>query len=212
VARDLKDLRQQHQSQETVMEDSNNHGRRVPPPFRNNRDHAASAGRTAYPQRAMPNDVTRPYGATPSIGNPTPRPETPNRTGTPGPTPATMPTQRPGSTPQPPTEQPRPNPPRPVSQQRAGSGLNQGEGDKASARVYEQHLHAFIVSGQVAPAARDAANAVDGPEAAELRAAEAAGKRRAKLSMLDRVKGIVRHAAELVTDKVKHLREHDRKN
>ena len=191
------------------MDDNDqNSGRKIPPPFRRNP--------SAYPQRALPTDTTRPYGATPSSGAPTPRPETPSRVGTPGPTPATMPTQRPGSTAPAPVEQPRPHPARPVPQQRASAGpvagMNQGEGDKASARVYEEHLHAFIVSGQVEPAARSAAAAVDGPEGAELRAAEAAGKQPATLSMMDRVKGIARHVVELVGDKLRSRRAPHDKN
>jgi hypothetical protein len=93
---------------------------------------------------------------------------------------------------QPPGERPqhRHRPAAPIKQ--AGPA-NQGEGDRVSARVYEDHLHDFISTGQVERAARDAARAVDGPERDELHAAEERGKQPARLSLLDRVSGLVRH-------------------
>jgi hypothetical protein len=136
---------------------------------------------------------------------PQPRPEVPGRPadparGAPG-TPATMPTQRPGSTPSQPTEQPRPHPPRPVPRSTATAGVNQGEGDRASARIYAEHVHQFVESGGVEPAARDAARAVDGPEGARLRAAEDEGKRPARMSLLDRAKGALRRVVEVIRER-----------
>jgi|JI10StandDraft_1071094.scaffolds.fasta_scaffold32570_4 hypothetical protein len=58
----------------------------------------------------------------------------------------------------------------------AAEDQNQGEGNRTAARAYNADLRHFIDDGRVAPAARSAAAAVDGPEAAGLRAAEAAGK------------------------------------
>lgn len=56
---------------------------------------------------------------------------------------------------------------------------NQGEGDKASARHYNEAQHQFARSGKVEQAARDAAPR-DAGDAQEMQRAEAAGKARAK--------------------------------
>jgi hypothetical protein len=69
---------------------------------------------------------------------------------------------------------------------------NQGEGDRVSARRYDSNVESFIREGRVGAAARDAARAVDSDEGPSLRAAEAAGKSRAKMSRLDAIKGIAR--------------------
>lgn len=53
---------------------------------------------------------------------------------------------------------------------------NQGEGDRRSARAYNEHVRDFIEDDRVEPAARSAAIAVEGPEGAQLREAEEAGK------------------------------------
>ena len=47
-------------------------------------------------------------------------------------------------------------------------GKNQGEGDYESARKYDAEQEAFAKSGKVQPAAQEAAEALDGPEGAEL--------------------------------------------
>ena len=47
-------------------------------------------------------------------------------------------------------------------------GKNQGEGDYESARKYDAEQEAFAKSGKVQPAAHEAAEALDGPEGAEL--------------------------------------------
>lgn len=52
----------------------------------------------------------------------------------------------------------------------------QGEGDYRAARSYDEQLREFIHDGRVEPAARAAANAVDGPEGPSLRAAEEQAK------------------------------------
>ena len=142
-------------------------------------------------------------------GTPNPRPETtPQRMpGTPGQAPATMPTQQPGRLePSGPPEQPRPHPPRPVPQQKLGghTGVNepnQGEGDRVSARRYEDNLRAYIAGGYVSSAARDAERAVEGDEAGSLRAAEAAGKRPAEVSLVDRAKGLYRRVVQLIKER-----------
>lgn len=69
---------------------------------------------------------------------------------------------------------------------------NQGEGDRASARKYDSNVESFIREGRVGAAARDAARAVDSDEGPSLRAAEEAGKSRAKMSRMDTVKSIAR--------------------
>jgi len=57
---------------------------------------------------------------------------------------------------------------------------NEGEGNHAAAKQYNDAQKSFAQSGKVGPAAKDAARAVDGPEAAELRKAEEIGKRHAR--------------------------------
>ena len=57
--------------------------------------------------------------------------------------------------------------------------------------AYNENAHEFAESGRVGPAARDARNAVDGSEAADLHAAEEAGKARMKLSPTDQARAIL---------------------
>ncbi len=56
---------------------------------------------------------------------------------------------------------------------------NEGEGNKTAAREYNEAQRRFVSGGNVEPAARDAEQALDGPEQEELREAEAIGKSRA---------------------------------
>ena len=53
---------------------------------------------------------------------------------------------------------------------------NEGEGNRTAARAYDAEQQAFAKSGKVDAAARDAAQAREGAERAELDRAEAAGK------------------------------------
>jgi hypothetical protein len=53
---------------------------------------------------------------------------------------------------------------------------NEGEGNRTAARAYDADQRAFVRSGKVDEAARDAAEARRGAEKAELDRAEAAGK------------------------------------
>jgi hypothetical protein len=53
---------------------------------------------------------------------------------------------------------------------------NEGEGNHTAAREYNKAQQDFAKSGKVDQAAKDAARAVDGPEAADLKKAEAIGK------------------------------------
>lgn len=69
---------------------------------------------------------------------------------------------------------------------------NEGEGSRSAARRYQDKLKSFIDEGRVGAAARDAARAVDSDEGPSLRAAEEAGKSRAKVSRVDQVKSIAR--------------------
>jgi hypothetical protein len=59
-------------------------------------------------------------------------------------------------------------------------GGNQGEGNAAAARVYNDRTREFAQSGPVDEKAREAAEALKGPEGEELRKAEAEGRRHAK--------------------------------
>lgn len=69
---------------------------------------------------------------------------------------------------------------------------NEGEGSRTAARSYQEKLQSFIAEGRVGAAARDAANAVDGPEGPELRAAEEAGKAPARTSRIQQLKSVAR--------------------
>ena len=55
---------------------------------------------------------------------------------------------------------------------------NQGEGDREADRRYRESARQFVDEGHVSSAAKAARSALDGPEAASLRAAEQAGKAR----------------------------------
>ena len=57
-----------------------------------------------------------------------------------------------------------------------GSQANEGEGNRTAARAYNKGVRDFEKTGQVEKKAREAADALDGPEGAELRKAEEAGK------------------------------------
>lgn len=57
---------------------------------------------------------------------------------------------------------------------------NEGEGNRTAARAYNQDQQAFVEKGGVEPAAEEARKAVEGDERAELDAARAEAKSRAK--------------------------------
>jgi hypothetical protein len=78
------------------------------------------------------------------------------------------------------------------------SDENQGEGDRISARRYNDHVREFVVYGDVGRAASDARDAVESSEAPELAAAEKAGKAPARLTRIERARALanrIRHAA-----------------
>jgi hypothetical protein len=56
----------------------------------------------------------------------------------------------------------------------------EGEGNYTAARKYDRDQKQFAESGRVEKAARDAAQAVQGPEREQLRRAEQAGRSHAK--------------------------------
>ena len=56
-------------------------------------------------------------------------------------------------------------------------GKVEGEGSYTASRAYNEGVKRTVESGKVEGAARDAAEATKGPEAEELRKAEAEGKR-----------------------------------
>ena len=56
------------------------------------------------------------------------------------------------------------------------SQANEGEGNRTAAKAYNKGVQDFEKTGQVEKKAREAADALDGPEAAELRKAEEVGK------------------------------------
>jgi len=68
----------------------------------------------------------------------------------------------------------------PARKASANASRNEGEGNKTAARHYNQAQRRFVASGKVAAAARSARSAVDGPEGAELRKAEAVGRSKAR--------------------------------
>jgi hypothetical protein len=53
----------------------------------------------------------------------------------------------------------------------------EGEGSYTATRAYNKHTQETVRSGTVEQKAQDAAKAVEGPEAAELKRAEEAGKK-----------------------------------
>jgi hypothetical protein len=57
-----------------------------------------------------------------------------------------------------------------------GTQANEGEGNRTAAKAYNKGVQDFEKTGQVEKKAREAADALDGPEAAELKKAEEAGK------------------------------------
>jgi hypothetical protein len=57
---------------------------------------------------------------------------------------------------------------------------NEGEGNRTATRAYDKHTRDFVATGQVADKAREAADALDGPEGRDLKRAEARGKAHAK--------------------------------
>ena len=57
--------------------------------------------------------------------------------------------------------------------------VNEGEGNKTAAREYNDAQRRFVESGQVEKKAREAEQALDGPEGPALRNAEAIGKSQA---------------------------------
>ena len=63
-------------------------------------------------------------------------------------------------------------------------GINAGN-------AYNENAHEFANSGRVEGAARDARSAVEGGEAADLHAAEEAGKARSRLSPTDQARAIL---------------------
>ncbi len=56
------------------------------------------------------------------------------------------------------------------------SQANEGEGNRTAAKAYNKGVQDFEKTGQVDKKAHEAADALDGPEAAELRKAEEIGK------------------------------------
>ena len=58
----------------------------------------------------------------------------------------------------------------------SGGSANEGEGSQTGARNYNARTKKFVKSGQVDAKAREAEDALNGPEAADLRAAEEIGK------------------------------------
>lgn len=57
---------------------------------------------------------------------------------------------------------------------------NEGEGSRTAAKKYDQDAQRFAESGKVEEKAREAREAIDGPEGAELAQAEAEGKQHSK--------------------------------
>lgn len=60
------------------------------------------------------------------------------------------------------------------------SNKNQGEGNREAAREYNKNAEETAKSGDVAEKAEEARDALDGPQAEELKKAEDAGKSKAK--------------------------------
>ncbi len=70
-----------------------------------------------------------------------------------------------------------------ADQRNPGSGngqRNEGEGNYTAARQFDEAQQRFAKSGQVEQKAKDALEAIDGPEGEDLRKAEKVGKAHAK--------------------------------
>ena len=67
--------------------------------------------------------------------------------------------------------------PRDVTHDSAAEDANEGEGNKSADRRYREGVGRTVKSGQVDKKAKEAARAMDGAEADELRRAEAEGKK-----------------------------------
>lgn len=68
---------------------------------------------------------------------------------------------------------------------------NQGEGDRAAARRYNQNVREFVESGKAEPAARDAREAIDGPEGEDLERAEKEAAAAGRPTAMERVRGVI---------------------
>jgi hypothetical protein len=75
---------------------------------------------------------------------------------------------------------------------------NEGEGSRTAARRYNEDVRAFVARDHAPELGRAAAGAVDSPEGPSLRAAEAEGKRRANVSLIDRAKGLINRAINAI--------------
>ena len=82
---------------------------------------------------------------------------------------------------------------------------NQGEGDRESARRYNQHVREYVVRGDPRGAARDARDAVEGPEGPSLEAAEERGKAPAHSTRLEQLRGLARRVRRVVSNRLADL-------
>ena len=73
-----------------------------------------------------------------------------------------------------------------------------GDYGAAAGLAYNDNLRAFVKDGDVKQAALDARDALDGPEAADLWAAEEEGKSRSDTSITDRALGIANRVSRAV--------------
>jgi len=62
----------------------------------------------------------------------------------------------------------------------ASGQQNEGEGSRTAAEAYDREARRFAQSGKVEEKAKEARDAVEGPEGEELAAAEAQGRRHSK--------------------------------
>lgn len=81
-----------------------------------------------------------------------------------------------------------------MTDQRPPRDENQGEGDRASARRYNEHVREFIRHDDPAKRAEEAKAAVEGPEGEALREAEERGVAAAELSAGERLLAAVNRA------------------
>ena len=65
----------------------------------------------------------------------------------------------------------------PNTTQKNEASKNEGEGSRTAAKVYNDATTRFVKSGKVGPAAREAEESLDTPEADDLARAEKAGRR-----------------------------------
>jgi hypothetical protein len=84
---------------------------------------------------------------------------------------------------------------------------NQGEGDRESARRYNEHVPEYVERDDPRRAGRDARDAIEGPEGPALEAAERRGKAPAHMTRLEQLRAAAQRLRHAAADMFGELRE-----